>query len=191
MRRYCARVSHNDGVTRLGTGVAQVVGVIGIVLSTAWGLWFTGAAFVGGWVLVPGGRLIFPHGSLLMGFLVLVIGVPLLDLVIYWLCMLVVMVLAIPLAVIAGAGRARTQASEHRPRAATTLGVPTTTAQARVVRIDGGTVTFRRSVDGSITVTANGYGGRPSPQNIRRAKDALVAYQVKNGQAPWFPTTLF
>lgn len=85
-------------VAAMDRSVARGIALVGIVFATVYGIWWTWVAFTGGSVPVPGvGHLVYSQGSLGAGLLVLFVGTPLLDLVIYWACLLLVGVLAVPL----------------------------------------------------------------------------------------------
>lgn len=158
---------------RVGAGVARTLAMIGIVVSTVWGIWFAGAALVGGSVWVPGGHVVFAEGSILMALLMFFIGIPVLDTLVYWLTMGVVFVVTLPFAATAGA-RSGSRSRKCSP-------------EARLVDLGNGVgVEFTKKPEGGATWRYLGLQGEPHFMMHITAQRVLTQQQLAAGEEPWF-----
>jgi hypothetical protein len=163
---------------RAGEGIARVLAALGIVVSTGWGIWFGWAALVGGSVWVPGGRVVFAQGSILMAALVVFIGIPILDTVVYWITMALVLVVTLPLAAASARGR-HGAVPQRREEAASN--------ETRVVEFSDGTgAVFTKDGD-HVTWRYVGVEGEPNFMLHIAVQRALTREQLSAGEAPWFP----
>jgi len=91
----------------VATAVGGFIGVVGVIAATIWGLGCTWVALTGGVLPLPFVHVEVVEGSIFLALLVLLVGVPILDTIAYWVTMGVVVLVSVPLGLAVSALRRR------------------------------------------------------------------------------------
>ena len=169
----------------IGATVASIIAVVGVVVSTIWGLALTWVLFVGGRLPLPGTDIVV-DGNFIRGSLFLVLGVPVLDLIVYWITMAIVLAVALPIDWIANRGRGR-QISRMQPEARRR---PTKPREVTVLLEDGKlTVSFGKKGEVKYEAPPDLLTGSPpriSTEHFIRARELAREVVRGQGDTPWF-----